>query len=156
MRITIDDVLRLNPCKDYDSARLEQLAAGRESVTLTEITELPIPFEDILWVVTRLLSGKHDRELRLFACDCAEHVLPLFEEKHPDDTIPREAINVARRYANGEATENELAVASDAACAAASAAAWASDVLAASDAASAAEQKWQLNKLREYLKEIEK
>lgn len=48
-----------------------------------------------------------DRVARLFACDCAEHVLSICEHEYPDGS-PRKAIEVARRYANGEATEEEL------------------------------------------------
>ena len=44
----------------------------------------------------------NERTARLFAADCAEHVLPFFETRCPDDTRPREAIEVARRIARGE------------------------------------------------------
>ena len=52
---------------------------------------------------------------RLLACDIAERVLPIFEAAHPDDNRPREAIRVARSYVAGEATEEEMAAAHDAA-----------------------------------------
>jgi hypothetical protein len=69
----------------------------------------------LLWVATRpdVLS---DRELRLFAVWCARQVQHLM-------TDPRSvaAIDVAERYANGEATDADL----DAAWSAASGAAWA-------------------------------
>ena len=42
-----------------------------------------------------------DRDLRLFAADCAEAVLHHFEDRHPDDDRPRLAIQAARDYANG-------------------------------------------------------
>ncbi len=51
---------------------------------------------------------------RLFACDCATHVLPFFERFWPDDDRPRTAIAVARRYARGAASSAELEHASDA------------------------------------------
>jgi len=51
-----------------------------------------------------------DRTARLFACDCAERVAHLANDKRCD-----EAIKVARRYADGEATKEELAIARDAA-----------------------------------------
>jgi len=72
---------------------------------------------------------------RLFAADCAEHVLPIFEKEHPNDDRPRKAIEAARKYANGKIGA--------AAGAAARAAAW--------DAAGAAEKKWQTTRLMEYL-----
>jgi hypothetical protein len=38
--------------------------------------------------------------LALWAADCAEHVLPYFEEKYPDDPRPREAIRTLREWVN--------------------------------------------------------
>jgi hypothetical protein len=60
-----------------------------------------------------------DRVLRHFAADCAEACLPLFERERPRDDRPRRAIEVARRFADGQATLGELAVAWAAAGAAA-------------------------------------
>jgi hypothetical protein len=37
--------------------------------------------------------------LAVWAADCAEHVLPYFEEKHPQDSRPRKAIEVCRTWA---------------------------------------------------------
>jgi hypothetical protein len=37
--------------------------------------------------------------LALWAADCAEHVLPCFEEKYPDDDRLRKAIEACRRWA---------------------------------------------------------
>lgn len=42
--------------------------------------------------------------LALWAADCAEHVLHLFEAQQPDDVRPREAIEAARAWARGRAT----------------------------------------------------
>mgnify|MGYP001378574589 CR=1 FL=1 len=69
----------------------------------------------------------------LFACDCAEQALPIYENRFSDDKRPRNAIEVARRYANREATEEEMAAAR-----AAGAAAWAAAGAAAWSAARAA------------------
>ena len=38
------------------------------------------------------------RTLAIWAADCAEHVLPYFEEKYPNDDRPRKAIEVARAW----------------------------------------------------------
>jgi hypothetical protein len=51
--------------------------------------------EDTLWVVDRVIGNRH--LCRLFAADCAEMVLPLFERAAPDDQRPRRAIEMARR-----------------------------------------------------------
>ena len=40
--------------------------------------------------------------LALWAADCAEHVLPLFERERPGDERPRQAIEAARSWARGE------------------------------------------------------
>jgi hypothetical protein len=37
--------------------------------------------------------------LALWAADCAEHVLPFFEENHPGDDRPRKAIEACRKWA---------------------------------------------------------
>ena len=76
-----------------------------------------LPSEWLVWVATRdgVLT---DKELRLFAVDCARRVQHLM-------TDPRSiaAIDTAERYAHGRATDEELSAAYDAA-AAAYAAAW--------------------------------
>lgn len=43
-----------------------------------------------------------------FACDCAEHILHIYEEGHPNDKRPRQAIETARKYLAGQATKAEL------------------------------------------------
>jgi len=45
---------------------------------------------------------------RLYAADCAEMVLPIYEDEHPDDDRPRRAIEMARAYVWEEATDEEL------------------------------------------------
>ena len=81
--------------------------------------------------LVRKLTTWNDWTARLFACDCAERVLPIYEKEYPDDKRPREAIEAARRYAEGKATKKELA--------------------AASDAAWAAEREWQTARLMQYI-----
>ena len=84
------------------------------------------------------LEAWNERTARLFAADCAEQVLHLFEREHSDDKRPRLAIEAARRFANGEIDRVDLAAAWAAAWAAASDAAGAAAWDAASDAAWAA------------------
>jgi hypothetical protein len=119
----------------------------------------------------RRFESWNEHNARLFAVDCAERVLPLYEAAYPNDTRPRVAIDTARRCANGEATLQELAAARDAASAAASAAAWDAASAAASAAARAAardaawdaakaaawraELNWQYERLLHYLVEKE-
>ena len=66
-----------------------------------------------------LLDVASHRLLASWAADCAEHVLPLFTVKYPEDHRPRRAIETARAWSRGEATVGEARKASVAAHAAA-------------------------------------
>ena len=110
-----------------------------------------------------------EQEQRLIAADFAEHVLPLFEAKYPDDDRPRKAIDAARAFVRGEITKEQLDAARaaswaasraaardaarDAAWAASRAAAWAAARAAARaaawDAAWDAERAWQQQRIDE-------
>ncbi|MDN8056340.1 hypothetical protein QZN12_23845 [Burkholderia multivorans] len=81
-------------------------------------------FEDALWSL-RCVSGA-DRDIRLFAVWCARQVEHLMQDQRSKD-----ALDVAERFANGEASEEGLA----AARAAAGDAAWAAARVAAGAAA---------------------
>jgi hypothetical protein len=70
----------------------------------------------------RKVDTWNDKTLRLFAADCAEHVLGLYESKYPNDTRPRNAIQAARDFANGRISLDELNAAAYAAYANAAAA----------------------------------
>ena len=112
--------------------------------------------------LVRKLATWNDRTARLFACDCAERVLGLFESKYPDSR-PRTAIEVSRRFAVGDASRAELDAAwvaardaaRDAARVAARDAAWVAAGVAARGAARGAardaERKWQAERLVRYL-----
>ena len=45
---------------------------------------------------------------RLFTCDLASVLLPLFEAAYPDDARPRDAIEAARRFVSGDVKGGEL------------------------------------------------
>ena len=168
--ITVEQIMSWGPCDDYPEPRVLELFGDHKSVTPIEILDYPgIPVADRLWVLLRedIIPA---RELREFACDCAERVLPLWDARYPDDARPRDCIAVARRYARGEATKKEL----DAGCAAAYAAAdafasaayaayaamdaaYVAAYVAAYAAADAAEREreWQVERLREVLSDME-
>jgi hypothetical protein len=61
-----------------------------------------------------LLDADH-RLLAAWAADCAEHVLPLFEEVRPADGRPRQAIEQSRAWVRGEATMSQARTAAFAA-----------------------------------------
>ena len=47
------------------------------------------------------VDDKEHKLLALWAADCAEHVLPLFEDYYPEDDRPRKAIAAARAWVLG-------------------------------------------------------
>lgn len=115
---------------------------GEWSGTILDLLQREdIPAADRIWAATRpgILD---DRTLRLFACKCVREVWHLLTDERS-----RKAVEVAEKYAVGEATYEELAAARDAAWAAewaasaAMAAAWDAETdaeWAASAAANAA------------------
>jgi thymidine phosphorylase len=50
------------------------------------------------------LTDSNHRLLAIWAADCAQHVLHLFEEIQPNDDRPRRAIKAARQWTRGDAT----------------------------------------------------
>ena len=121
---------------------------------------------DALWAlrcVPESQATKRDKVALLFAIKCAKRSLPIFEKRYPEDKRPRQAIEVAYRYAMGRATKEDLFAAWAAARFAAWAAAWAAAGDAAGDAAWAAarfaawaaagdaESRWQARELARML-----
>lgn len=88
----------------------------------------------MLWLLDRLLMDISPAEYRLLACDFAEDVLQFISVEHIEtQDVCEGVIEIARRHAFGDADDNELTAARDAAWAAAWAA-WAAGA-AAGDAA---------------------
>jgi hypothetical protein len=81
----------------------------------------------MLWALGKIDGGKTDQRYRLLACRFVRET-PLHDGRKVWDLLTdprsRAAIEVAERYAKGEATDIELEAAGDAAWAAAGAAAW--------------------------------
>lgn len=117
--------------------------------------------------ITEQVTAWDARTARLFAADCAERVLPIYERQVPGDDRPRLAVEAAQLFAMGLIGAKDLSAAwaadiaaaaaavGDAACAA-RAAAWAAARDAARDAdadaaAWAAERDWQWHRLQQYL-----
>jgi hypothetical protein len=131
-------------CDTHDACSRGRTWALANCSTMQEAWDTAPDPSWVLWIATRK-GVLTDRELRLFAVWCARQGQHLL-------TDPRSinAIDVSERYANGEATDEELAAARDAARAAFWAAeegaawateegaAWATDRDAADAAASAA------------------
>jgi hypothetical protein len=126
---------------------------GSKKITAAQARAAGATFNDIVWAASALAPSDKDieRRLRLWMADCAAHVLHVFEKERATDIRPREAIIVARQFAQGDV----LAAARDAAWAAAVDAAVDAARAAARDAARAAEQDWQFDRLVLWLSENE-
>lgn len=122
--LTWADFAKHEPC--YNPAE----KYGEWQGTILELMQDPdIPAKDKIWAFTRK-GIVDDKTLRLFAVGCARRVQHLMKDEQSID-----ALDVAERYANGEATEDELDAASAAAWGAARDAARAAASAAARDAA---------------------
>lgn len=114
---TLNKIKACSPCEDGWRKLLNHLGkteADDEALSFITILESN-GIEDAMW---SLRTCEDERAVRLFACDCAESVLHFFEKEYPNDNRPRKAIEVARKYADGDATLQELDEACVAACAA--------------------------------------
>ena len=143
MKTTLNKIRAHSPCTDGWEKLLKNLGktkADDDPLALTAILESN-GLDDALWCL-RAVDG-HEREMRLFAVECARGVQHLMTDKRGLD-----ALDVAERFANGLATQTELAAAdaawaaawtaADAAADAAWAAAWTAADAAAGAAAKAA------------------
>ena len=144
-------LLKLSPA-DFCAAT-KACVEGRDwavtQPTMVEVWDNCPRSEWLLWIVDAIDQRLDDRTLRLFAVWCARNT-PLLDGRKTDDLLsdPRSlaALEAAERYANGRATDAELAAAAaaawdaaaDAAGNAALAAAWAAAAKAAWAAAEAA------------------
>ena len=117
MNTTLNKIRSKSPCADGWAKLLKHLGkpqADDEPLSLITILDSN-GLDDALWCL-QAVDG-HDREIRLYAVWCARQVQHLMTDKRSLD-----ALDVAERYANGLATENELDIAGDAARGAAGAA----------------------------------
>ena len=113
---------------------------------------------DALWCLRAVLpeeEAARDKLSRLLACDYVEHVAHMWKAPPGVTWKPSDNIEVARRYAHGEATDEELTAARDIAKAVAWDIAWdiARDVawVVAVDVAGDAEIEWQAERFLQYL-----
>ena len=113
MKTTLNKIRKYEPCKSGWEKLLTYLGktkADDEPLSITTILDSN-GFDDAIWCL-RAVEGK-DREIRLFAVWCARQVQHVMTDQRSLD-----ALDVAERYANGEATEKEMDAARSAAAAA--------------------------------------
>jgi hypothetical protein len=144
MKTTLNKIRAYLPCTSGWTKLLSNLGktkADDETLLITTILDSN-GLDDALWCL-RAVDG-YQREMRLYAVDCARSVQHLMND-------PRNiaAIDVAERHADGLTTDQGMDAAWAAAGDAANAAAWAAANAAAWDAAWDAAGDAQTNKLRE-------
>ena len=93
--------------------------------------------------LVRLCSNWNEFTARMFAVDCAERRLEYFEKYRRGDSRVRDCLATTRRFANGDATGDELSAARSAA----ESAAWSAARFTAESAARSAERAWQTDRL---------
>ena len=115
MQTTISNriIRKLNPC--YDPAEVIKDENEKLPVKewVTKYRDLVKDPSDIIWLLCNKLFMS-DKDIRLFAVWNAREILKLVKKPNP---ILIDTCNVSERYANGEATEEELNAACDAALA---------------------------------------
>ena len=133
MQTTLNAIRSHSPCASGWSKLLASLGktkADDEPLSILTILESN-GLDDALWCL-RAVTG-HDREIRLYAVWCARQVQHLMTDQR---SIA--ALDVAERFANGQATVGELTASEDAAWDAAGDAARAAAARAAAGAAARA------------------
>ena len=111
---TLNRIREHEPCTDGWEKLLKHLGktqADDEDLPYSVIVESN-GLEDALWCCRA--EPRYNRQWRLFAVWCARQVQHLMTDQRSLD-----ALDVAERYANGQATDEELSAAGDAARAAA-------------------------------------
>jgi len=129
---TKQEMLQLKGC--YSKEDLNRCSfMNQPEITLESILNSEIPLKDKSWFIRNSI-GLTDKELREFAIGCALVVLPIYENKYPNNNAPRKAIGAAKKYLNNEISKEDLAIfrknAADAADAADADAAYAADAAA--------------------------
>jgi hypothetical protein len=98
-RATLQDALDAKPCWLYDPdgrEKIEELFAGRESLSAHDIAALPITHHEKVWALTRPIFMSTRKAVRA-AIELAEQVVHIYESRHPGDERPRRACIVARK-----------------------------------------------------------
>ncbi len=108
---TLAKLHEVSDCQDTFKLLATQLggieAYGVDTlIPLDKILDL-LGLEDALCCL-QATTKNEDALNRVLVCDYAERVLPIFEQKYPGDKRPRQAIEVSRLYARGQASQQEL------------------------------------------------
>lgn len=139
MKIISNIIIRkLNPCYDPSEVVKDENEELPVKEWVAKYRNLVKNKSDIIWLLCNKLYMS-EKDMRLFAVWCAREALALIDNPDPRSIT---ACNVAERYANGEATIEELNAAETAAWAATEDTAEATEAAAQAAAWAAAWAAW--------------
>lgn len=108
--LTVDRIMAWGPCPDWPRKRIARAFGKRKRISLLDVLGWDgASVEDRVWLGCRALP---EREARLLACLWATRMLKREREAgYEPDEASWAAIRVARRVANGKASDADLAAA---------------------------------------------
>lgn len=127
--LSYEEVMALKPCSE-EFERVTRLLGGEgwngRKIDAATARAAGCTLGDLFWVAAAVAEDDPDvdRRLRLWAADCAAHVLHIYEQSETSDA-PRNAIIATRQYARGEIDDDAREAARDTAWDTASGIAWA-------------------------------
>jgi hypothetical protein len=110
MLTTLNNIRNHQPClPSWEKllAYLGKVQADDEPLLITTILKSN-GIRDAAWCIRADTIKGMEKEMKLFAADCAESVLHVFENEYADDKRPRLAIDTLRNHVKGFATREEL------------------------------------------------
>ena len=97
----------IDNCGCYSEEKLMSCSFMQtEEVTLESIFKSEIPTKDKFWFYCKKVATK--KQNQRLAIDVAEIVLPVYENRYPENKAPREAIEAAKLYLTGHISLEQL------------------------------------------------
>jgi hypothetical protein len=110
--MTLDAILTRWPeaCREGKNWLADHWPAERSEWTIAEALEAGCEISHAVWLAARV-SPAYLRAVVVWAADCAERVLPVFEGRYPNDKRPRAAIEATRRCIDDPSADNRQSTA---------------------------------------------
>lgn len=105
MKTTLQEIREESPCEPGWKKLITTLGRIKGDVTLKQILDSN-GIADAVWCL-RVFSYKQQC---LFRAEVAETVLPIFNERYPNDDRPRQAIEAIKKWHSDGIDDNELAL----------------------------------------------
>ena len=95
-------------CYSEEKVKLEKYLKDRKEITYLDILNSDISLKDKYWFFCKKIFTKEQN--KQISVIIAEIILPIYEEKYPNNKTLREAIEAAKLYAKKEITLEKLMV----------------------------------------------